>query len=85
MKKNLMNVIVAAAAGFVAGSAMGILFAPESGKRTRRNISKKGKKYVQKINDKMDKKKLTDLKKDFEEQLHKANEKIKSFADSVVS
>lgn len=85
MKKNLMNVIVAAAAGFVAGSAMGILFAPDSGKRTRRNISKKSKKYVQKINDQMDKKKLTDLKKDFEEQLQKANDKIKSFAESVVS
>ncbi len=83
MKKNLMNVIIAAAAGLVAGSALGLLFAPESGKKTRKNISKKSKKYLQKINDQMDKKKLTDLKKDFEEQLNKANEKIKSFAESV--
>lgn len=83
MKKNLMNVMVAAAAGFVAGSAMGILFAPESGRKTRKKISKKSKKYVQKINDQMDKKKLTDLKKDFEDQLQKANDKIKSFAESV--
>ena len=83
MNKNLLNVMVAAAAGFVAGSAMGILCAPKSGKKTRKNISKKSKKYLQKINDQMDKKKLTALKKDFEEQLQKANEKIKSFAESV--
>lgn len=73
--KKFTNIIVAAAAGFAAGSAMGILFAPEKGEKTRNNISKKSKKYLQKINDQMSTQKLKELKNEFEGQLNKINEK----------
>jgi gas vesicle protein len=57
------------------------LFAPEKGEKTRKDISKKSKKLLQKINDQMSKEKLTELKKEFEGQLNNINEKIKSFAN----
>jgi gas vesicle protein len=43
-------------AGIAAGAALGILFAPEKGKDTRRKISKKGMDLTDEINDTIDKK-----------------------------
>ena len=79
--KNLSKCIVAVATGVALGGTLGILFAPEKGEKTRRDISKKGKKLLRKMNDQMGKEKLTELKKEFEEQLDKINEKIKNFVN----
>ena len=79
--KNLSKIIVAASAGLMAGGALGLLFAPEKGEKTRKNISKKSRKFLRKINDQMSKEKLTELKKEFEGQLDKINERIKSFGN----
>lgn len=59
--KKFTNLMIAAAAGFLAGGTLGILFAPSKGKKTRKNISKKRKKFLQKIKDKMPTEKLTEL------------------------
>lgn len=79
--KNLSKIIIATSVGFIAGSTLGLLFAPKKGKKTRKDISKKSKKLLRKMDDQMSKEKLTDLKKEFNEQLDKINEKIKNFAN----
>lgn len=78
--KNLSKVIVATAAGIVVGGALGLLFAPEKGNKTRKNISKKSKKVLSKVNDQIGKEKLIELKEEFETQLDKINDRIKKFA-----
>ena len=50
--KNSAKILTALAAGIAAGSALGILFAPEKGSSTRKRISKKGDDYVAGIEEK---------------------------------
>ena len=78
--KSLSKVIIASTVGLVTGAALGILFAPKKGKKTRKGISKKTKKFVQKM-DEAGKEKLAELKKGFDDQIEKVNEKIKSFVN----
>jgi gas vesicle protein len=42
---NFGNVLVGVVAGTVVGGALGLLFAPEKGVTTRKNITDKSKKY----------------------------------------
>lgn len=49
---NTSKIIIAAAAGAVAGAILGILFAPAKGKETRENIRKKGKQLADDIAEK---------------------------------
>lgn len=77
--KNLSKIIIATSAGLITGYALGLLFAPEKGEKTRKDISKKSRKLLHQINDQVSKEKLTELKNEFEGQLGKINEKIKSF------
>lgn len=79
--KNLSKIIVATAAGIVVGGALGILFAPKKGTKTRKDISEKSKKILGKINEKVGKERLVELKEEFEDQLEKINERIKKFAN----
>lgn len=79
--KNLSGIIVATAVGIVVGGALGILFAPEKGVETRKDISKKSKKVLGKINEKVGKEKLMELKEEFEDQLEKINDRIKRVAN----
>lgn len=79
--KNLSKIIVATAAGIVIGGTLGLLFAPKKGNKTRRDISKKSKKILKKVNDQVSKEKLTELKGEFEGQLGKINDRIKKFAN----
>lgn len=43
---NAGKLIVSALAGVAAGAVVGVLFAPEKGKETRKNISKKSEAYL---------------------------------------
>jgi gas vesicle protein len=51
MSNDRSNVLVALLAGIAAGAALGILFAPASGKETRDNIRRKGREYGGDLND----------------------------------
>jgi len=43
-------------AGIAAGAVLGMIFAPEKGEHTRRNISKKGEDLANALNEKIDEK-----------------------------
>lgn len=49
---NTSKVLVALAAGAVAGAVLGILFAPARGEETRGTIIKKGKQFAEDISNK---------------------------------
>lgn len=70
------KVLLGVLAGIAAGAALGILFAPDHGKNTRRKISKKGDDYVE------------DLKLKFEDFIDGITEKLdsaKEEADDLIS
>ena len=48
--KNSTKILAAAALGVVAGSLIGMLFAPDKGQETRKKVAKKGKDMMNKIN-----------------------------------
>ena len=75
--KNLSKYVLAAAAGVAIGGVLGILFAPDKGEKTREDISEKSKKFLREINEQMSAEILAELKKKFEEQLEKIDERIK--------
>ncbi len=50
---NTSKVLVALAAGAVAGAVLGILFAPAKGEETRDTIIKKGKQFAEDISNKL--------------------------------
>lgn len=77
--KDLSKIIIAASSGLLAGVTLGLLFAPEKGEKTRKDISKKSRELLHKVNDQVGKERLTELKEEFEGQLNKINKKIKSF------
>lgn len=76
---NTGKIVVAAAAGIVAGAILGILFAPEKGSETRKKMTDEGKKFYDDAKDKFrkGKEKFSDLKEDIEQ---KIKEKAGEFA-----
>lgn len=69
--RNLLGIL----AGTAAGVVLGILFAPEKGKATRRKIAKKGEDYADAAKDKFD-----ELLDDITGRYEKAKEGITDFA-----
>jgi gas vesicle protein len=69
--KNTSKVLIALGAGLAIGGLLGILFAPDKGSETRKKISDTGKKFADKINQKV---KLG--KEKIEEELNKVNGKL---------
>lgn len=48
------NVVLGVLAGLAAGALMGILFAPEKGSKTRKQIMRKGDDYADELKEKFD-------------------------------
>jgi len=71
MSDNKGKFILGAAIGAIAGAAAGILFAPKSGKETRKIIGDKAKEYAEKSKEMLDNGKVA------------TKEKIKEVADTV--
>ena len=53
---NTGKALLGVMAGIAAGAVLGMLFAPEKGSNTRKNISKKGDDLASALNDKVDEK-----------------------------
>jgi gas vesicle protein len=68
---NLGKVLLGIVAGAAIGAAAGVLFAPKKGSVTRRYVSKKGKKYAGKFEDK------------FNDLIDSINEKIETVKDEA--
>jgi gas vesicle protein len=62
-------------AGLAAGAVLGVLFAPEKGDSTRKNITKKGEDLADALNRKIDEK--------FEDLLRSVGGKVKSKVDGT--
>jgi gas vesicle protein len=80
------KILTALAAGIALGFAGGILSAPQSGYRTRRNLKRKGEKFGSHVSDRVSdvKDKISDIKEklvDLKEDLVKAvKEKVEQFS-----
>lgn len=76
---NSSKIIVATAAGLAAGAILGILFAPDKGSVTRREISDQLKKVADNVEASYNKtkEKLNDLKEKVEEVI---SEKVEEFS-----
>ncbi len=72
-RNNLLNSAAKVTIGAVTGAIAGILFAPKSGKETRKNITKNASNLGEKVTDKS--KELTQTTK---EQVNNLKDKVKS-------
>ena len=76
---NTTKIIIAAAAGAVAGAIAGILLAPGKGSETRKKMTSEGKKFAENVKEKFraGKEKFNDLKEDVEQYV---KDKVDEFA-----
>lgn len=70
-----VNVVIGAMAGIAIGALLGVLFAPEDGKATRRKISKKSRESADSLKDK-----FNEFVDTISDSLHKTKEEV---ADAV--
>lgn len=77
-----VRVIGALVVGAITGAALGVLFAPEKGSRTRRNLVNSAKDMADDFKQKM-KDEAADLRKKAEELEELAKEKLDDFKNSV--
>jgi gas vesicle protein len=64
-----VNVVIGAMAGIAVGALLGVLFAPDEGKETRRKISQKSKESADALKDK-----FNEFVDNISEHLHKPKE-----------
>ena len=72
------KILTTIGAALAVGAVLGILYAPDEGRDTRRKIVKRSKKLIGSVNDSIDdgKETLEDIKEVLQKQLHKVNRKI---------
>ncbi|HVZ56344.1 MAG TPA: YtxH domain-containing protein [Chitinophagaceae bacterium] len=79
--KNSSKVLIALGAGIAIGGLLGVLFAPNKGKDTRKKISDTGRKWSGDIEKRFRKGKetLSGLKDEVKERLDSLNEKVEEY------
>ncbi|HEU4574898.1 MAG TPA: YtxH domain-containing protein [Chitinophagaceae bacterium] len=79
--KNSSKVLIALGAGIAIGGLLGVLFAPDKGKDTRKKIADSGKKFSDEIEKKFrrGKEKFSDLKDDVKERFDALNQKVEEY------
>lgn len=73
MKKSTSNALLGFLTGAAAGAVIGILYAPEKGSKTRKNIRRKSKKIA------------SDLTESVNEQVDNIKEQLNNFVDDLKS
>ncbi|MEO5893408.1 MAG: YtxH domain-containing protein [Ferruginibacter sp.] len=81
--KGSTKLIAAAAIGVVAGSVLGLIFAPDKGYETRKKIAKKSNKLVKKVKSGFGKERVVKIKAKLEKKLEKVNAKLEGFANEA--
>ena len=77
--KNNNKVLIAMASGLLAGGVLGLLFAPNKGRETRKRIADGEKKLNKSIKETVNrgKEKFSDLKDGIKENIEALNEKVR--------
>jgi len=74
------KVVLGILAGMAGGALLGILFAPDKGKETRRKVSKKGTDYTDSV-----KEKINDFLETISGKFEKVKDDVTEFAEQVQS
>jgi len=79
--KNNNKVLIAMASGLLVGGVLGVLFAPNKGRETRKRIADAEKKLNKSIKETVNrgKEKFSDLKDGMKEKIDALNEKVREF------
>ena len=79
--KNNSKVLIALASGLALGGLLGLLFAPNKGKDTRKKITDTRDKFTGSIKDSVNKgkEKFSELRDGVKEKIEALNEKVKEF------
>ena len=79
--KNNDKILIALATGLFVGGVLGVLFAPNEGKETRKRIADAEKKLNKSIKETVNrgKEKFSDLKDGVKEKIEALNEKVREF------
>ncbi|MEP7107533.1 MAG: YtxH domain-containing protein [Ferruginibacter sp.] len=77
--KNSTKILAAAAIGVVAGSVLGLLFAPDKGDETRKKIAKQSGKMMKTVKG-FGKERMAKIKQKLENKLQKVNAKMEEFS-----
>ena len=77
--KNSTKILAASAIGVVAGTVLGLLFAPDKGNETRKKIAKQSGKMVKTIKKGFGRERMAKMKVKLENKLQKINSKMEEF------
>lgn len=82
--KNSVKILLGLTSVFIAGAAVGALYAPDKGERTRRRIARKGNRLYYTVSDALEegKESLEEMRDRMKDHLQKVNDEIERVSRS---